>query len=61
MGIQQLLPFLAKCAESVHLSEFSGWTVAIDTYCWIHKGAYASAEDLLLERPNTQYAWNFAL
>ncbi|CAG9855138.1 unnamed protein product [Phyllotreta striolata] len=41
MGITGLLPFLQKATKPCHISEFRGSTVAIDTYCWLHKGATA--------------------
>ncbi|CAH0562377.1 unnamed protein product [Brassicogethes aeneus] len=46
MGITGLLPFLAEATENTHISKFRGGTVAVDTYCWLHKGANACAEQL---------------
>ncbi|XP_039288080.1 exonuclease 1 [Nilaparvata lugens] len=46
MGIQGLIPFLEKTSRPINISEFSGCTVAIDAYCWLHKGAFSCAEKL---------------
>ncbi|XP_026814231.1 exonuclease 1 isoform X1 [Rhopalosiphum maidis] len=46
MGIQGLIPLLEKSWRTVNVSEFSGCTVAIDAYCWLHKGVYTCAEKL---------------
>lgn len=46
MGIQGLIPFLEKSSRPVHISEFSGCTVAVDAYCWLHKGAFSCADRL---------------
>ncbi|KRT81722.1 hypothetical protein AMK59_6260 [Oryctes borbonicus] len=47
MGITGLLPFLEKASKRCHVAEFRGCTVAIDTYCWLHKGAFGCAEKLI--------------
>ncbi|XP_069359235.1 exonuclease 1 [Maniola hyperantus] len=47
MGITGLIPFLEKASRRANVSEFSGCTVAIDTYCWLHKGAFACADKLV--------------
>lgn len=46
MGITHLLPFLDKSTRPCHVREFRGSTVAIDSYCWIHKGATGCADEL---------------
>lgn len=46
MGISGLLPFLETSSRTVHISEFKGCTVAIDSYCWLHKGAFGCCEKL---------------
>lgn len=46
MGVQGLLPFLEKATKPCHISEFRGQVVAIDTYCWLHKGASSCAFEL---------------
>ena len=47
MGITGLLPFIKKSCRSVNLRDFSGATVAIDAYSWLHKGAFSCAEKLV--------------
>lgn len=47
MGIQGLLPFVKKASREVNIKEFSGCTAAVDTYCWLHKGAFSCAERLV--------------
>ncbi|XP_044256754.1 exonuclease 1 [Tribolium madens] len=46
MGISQLLPFLEKSTRPCHVSEFRGRTVAVDSYCWLHRGARSCALQL---------------
>lgn len=47
MGISGLLPFLEKASRRCNVAEFRGCTVAIDAYCWLHKGAFGCAEKLV--------------
>lgn len=46
MGITGLIPFLKKSTIAVNISQYSGQCVAIDAYCWLHKGAYSCIEKL---------------
>ncbi|RZC32796.1 exonuclease 1, partial [Asbolus verrucosus] len=46
MGISNLLPLLEKSTRPCHISEFRGHTVAVDSYCWLHKGARGCALQL---------------
>ncbi|KAM8716120.1 hypothetical protein ACLKA7_003064 [Drosophila subpalustris] len=46
MGITGLIPFLEKASAKVHLKDLRGSTVAVDTYCWLHKGVFGCAEKL---------------
>lgn len=46
MGITGLLPFLKEIIEDTHIQTYAGKRVAVDTYSWIHKGAFACASDL---------------
>ncbi|XP_018419658.1 PREDICTED: exonuclease 1 [Nanorana parkeri] len=55
MGIQGLLQFLKEASEPVHVNQYKGQTVAVDTYCWLHKGAFACAEKLARGEPTEQY------
>lgn len=51
MGITGLLPFLDKSSKKTNISEFAGKTVAIDTYCWLHKGAFSCADKIIMGQP----------
>ncbi|NWJ03811.1 EXO1 Exonuclease, partial [Crypturellus undulatus] len=55
MGIAGLLPFLKEAAEPCHVRRYRGQAVAVDTYCWLHKGAYACAERLARGEPTDLY------
>ncbi|XP_056465295.1 exonuclease 1 [Gadus chalcogrammus] len=55
MGIQGLLQFLKDASEPVHVKKYRGQTVAVDTYCWLHKGAFSCAEKLAKGEPTDQY------
>jgi exonuclease-1 len=51
MGITGLLPLLKDAIDQVHLSQLEGYVVAVDTYCWIYRGAFSVAEQLGLNQP----------
>ena len=53
MGISGLLPFLKEATTQANIKDLAGQTVAVDTYCWIYKGAFSCAEDLAIGRPGT--------
>ncbi|XP_054745159.1 exonuclease 1 [Anastrepha obliqua] len=55
MGITGLIPFLEKASSKVHLKDIRGSTVAVDTYCWLHKGAFGCAEKLARGEDTDQY------
>ncbi|NXG68788.1 EXO1 Exonuclease, partial [Baryphthengus martii] len=55
MGIQGLLQFIKEAAEPAHVKKYKGQAVAVDTYCWLHKGAYACAEKLARGEPTDIY------
>ncbi|XP_061173371.1 exonuclease 1-like [Saccostrea echinata] len=57
MGVTGLLPFLKKIHVPVNIAKFEGCTVAIDAYCWLHKGAFSCAEKLALGEPTDQYVY----
>lgn len=48
-----LLPLLSGAMTNVHVSIYAGRSVAVDVSCWLHKGLYACALDLL-EGKDTQ-------
>lgn len=47
MGIYGLLPSIKSIQKSKHVRDFKGLTVAIDSYCWLHKGSYGIAHELM--------------
>ncbi|VDD81960.1 unnamed protein product [Mesocestoides corti] len=55
MGVNGLLRFLKKCSRHVNISDFKGYTVAVDAYCWIHRASFSCAMDLALGNPTDQY------
>ncbi|XP_054885662.1 exonuclease 1 [Poeciliopsis prolifica] len=57
MGISGLLQFLKDSAEPVNVRKYKGQTVAVDTYCWLHKGAFSCAEKLAKGEATDQYVW----
>ncbi|CAG5131319.1 unnamed protein product [Candidula unifasciata] len=57
MGIQGLLPFLKAIHTPVNIADFPGSTVAIDAYCWLHRGAFSCAEKLAVGEKTDQYVF----
>lgn len=48
MGIQGLLPLLKQIQKPVSIAEdFAGQVIGVDAYCWLHKGAYGCAMELV--------------
>ncbi|KAF9988781.1 Rad2 nuclease [Mortierella antarctica] len=59
MGIQGLLPLLKSIEKPVHLKDYSGQTLAVDGYVWLHKGAFACAQELCLGQVTEKYVTYF--
>ncbi|KAF9570208.1 Rad2 nuclease [Mortierella alpina] len=59
MGIQGLLPLLKSIEKPVHLKDYTGQTLAVDGYVWLHKGAFACAQELCLGQATEKYATYF--
>ncbi|KAF6073288.1 exonuclease 1 [Phyllostomus discolor] len=55
MGIHGLLQFIKEASEPIHVRKYKGQAVAVDTYCWLHKGAIACAEKLAKGEPTDKY------
>ncbi|XP_076751567.1 exonuclease tos [Xylocopa sonorina] len=55
MGITGLLPFLEKSSKKTNINEFAGSTVAIDSYCWLHKGVFSCADKLVMGQQTDAY------
>lgn len=49
MGIQGLLPFLKSIQRPTNVSSYRGGTVAVDAYCWLHKGAFSCAQQIVMK------------
>lgn len=62
MGISGLIPFLEKASERTNIKNLPKNTcVAIDAYCWLHKGAFACAEVLARGEKTNMYALAYSL
>ncbi|KAI1306263.1 Rad2 nuclease [Mortierella claussenii] len=59
MGIQGLLPLLKSIEKPVHLKDYAGKTLAVDGYVWLHKGAFACAQELCLSQDTDKYITYF--
>ncbi|KAI5937661.1 Exonuclease 1 [Manis javanica] len=55
MGIHGLLQFIKEASEPIHVRKYKGQAVAVDTYCWLHKGAIACADKLAKGEPTDKY------
>lgn len=47
MGINGLLPLLRPIQKPVSIADFAGQAAGVDAYCWLHKGAYGCAMELV--------------
>ncbi|CAE6432379.1 unnamed protein product [Rhizoctonia solani] len=55
MGIQGLLPLLKSIHVNTNIAAFSGKTLAVDGYVWLHRGAYACAVQIVKGQYTTKY------
>ncbi|KAE8351256.1 PIN domain-like protein [Aspergillus coremiiformis] len=55
MGIKGLHGLLKSIQKPCHLKEYSGQTLGVDAYGWLHRGTVACAVDLVLDRPTTKH------
>jgi exonuclease 1 len=46
MGIYGLLTALKSIQVTKHLKDYTGQSVAVDAYVWLHRGVYTCATDL---------------
>ncbi|CAN8104944.1 unnamed protein product [Discula destructiva] len=60
MGIQGLLPLLKSIQRPTELKKFSGETLGVDAYGWLHRGAIACAIELAQGKPTRKYV-DFAM
>jgi hypothetical protein len=47
MGISGLIKFVEKASEESVIVKLRGKTVAIDSYCFLHKGAFSCSDKLV--------------
>ncbi|KAG6861398.1 hypothetical protein C0995_000527 [Termitomyces sp. Mi166 len=55
MGITGLLPALKSIQVTKRLEEFSGKTIAVDAYVWLHRGVHTCATELATGKPTHKY------
>lgn len=55
MGISGLLPFLKKSSTQTNIKQFAGGSVAIDSYCWLHRGVFSCYEKISLGEQTDAY------
>lgn len=55
MGVTGLLPQLRSITKRVHISKYRGRTVAVDSYCLLHKGAYSCSRELVEGEPTQKH------
>ncbi|KAG6888721.1 hypothetical protein C0992_007630 [Termitomyces sp. T32_za158] len=55
MGITGLLPALKAIQVTKQLKEFSGKTIAVDAYVWLHRGVHTCATELATGKPTHKY------
>jgi exonuclease 1 len=55
LTILGLLPLLKSIQKHCTLKKFSGQTIGIDAYGWLHRGTVACAIELALDKPTTKY------
>ena len=55
MGISGLLPALKSIQRTTHVREHAGKRVAVDAYCWLHRGAYCCSRELVLGIPTDKH------
>ncbi|RQM09304.1 hypothetical protein DD237_003682 [Peronospora effusa] len=59
MGISGLLPVLKSITESKSIEEYSGRTLAIDGYCWLHRAIYSCSQEICLGQETDKYVKYF--
>ncbi|KAJ5692478.1 hypothetical protein N7462_001901 [Penicillium macrosclerotiorum] len=55
MGIKGLHGLLKSIQKPCHLKKYSGQTLGVDAYGWLHRGTVACSVDLVLERPTRRH------
>lgn len=60
MGISGLIPFCEQATRQITINQIRGKTVAVDSYCLLHRGAY-SCSDKLIKKIKTSAHIDFAM
>lgn len=55
MGIKGLHGLLKSIQKPCHIKNFSGQTLGVDAYGWLHRGTVACSVDLVLENPTRKH------
>ncbi|KAI5462327.1 putative exonuclease [Mariannaea sp. PMI_226] len=55
MGVSGLLPLLKSIQKPTELKKYSGQTLAVDGYGWLHRAAYSCALELGQGKPTQKY------
>ncbi|KAJ5357641.1 hypothetical protein N7541_004799 [Penicillium brevicompactum] len=55
MGINGLHGLLKSIQKPCHIKKFSGLTLGVDAYGWLHRGTVACSADLVLENPTRKH------
>ncbi|KAI9925660.1 hypothetical protein ASPWEDRAFT_52276 [Aspergillus wentii DTO 134E9] len=55
MGIKGLHGLLKSIQKPCNLKKFSGQTLGVDAYGWLHRGTIACSVDLVLDKPTTKH------
>jgi len=59
MGIHGLLPFLKPFVHRSNIKNLRGKTVGVDAMCWMHKGAFACSQELVLGQDTDKFVHYF--
>lgn len=59
MGVSGLLPALKASTQQVHIRDYRGKRVAVDSYVWLHRAVLTCAADLCMNVPTTKYVKYF--
>ncbi|PFH59721.1 hypothetical protein XA68_11957 [Ophiocordyceps unilateralis] len=55
MGVTHLLPLLKSIHRPTEIKKYSGQTLGVDAYGWLHRAAYCCAVELGHNKPTTKY------
>ncbi|KAF2399835.1 PIN domain-like protein [Trichodelitschia bisporula] len=55
MGISGLLPLLQSIQKPCNLKDFSGQTIGVDAYGWLHRGTITCVVELATEKPTHKF------